>query len=355
MTIDEALKIIDATPLPELPQRDRNLPLYIYGKGKLGTLALDFFHAVNESIGGVFDWNNAAELDFDDGQVAVAISTAPYAPIAQKLKRYSNVVPFYDLAQTMRGDHPLSNGWIAPPLTEEDRKSIRCVWSEWSDDASRDHHLSFLAWRTIRQEWSFDGMTVNNADQHFIPEVVSILHDHEIFLDGGAYHGEASGKFFKHTNGKYRCIYAFEADDKNFEALVINKTINNIPMYVSPDALAREDGTMKFSDGFGFCSKLSDAGAARVTSRSIDSLNLAQTFIKLHLEGGELEALKGAHETLAKHRPIIAANVDHNTDGLWRTAAYLMGLLEDYRFLFRNHCWCASGAVVYAIPKERIK
>jgi hypothetical protein len=30
-----------------------------------------------------------------------------------------------------------------------------------------------------------------------------------------------------------------------------------------------------------------------------------------------------------------------------------MQTLPRYRFLFRAHSWCGTGAVVYAIPQER--
>ena len=63
-------------------------------------------------------------------------------------------------------------------------------------------------------------------------------------------------------------------------------------------------------------------------------------------------ALKGAQQTLLDCRPIVAATVYHNDDGIWRTADWLMKTLADYRFLFRNHSWCGTGAVIYAIPRE---
>ena len=88
--------------------------------------------------------------------------------------------------------------------------------------------------------------------------------------------------------------------------------------------------------------------------RRLDTLGLAPTFIKRHLEGGELPALKGARETLAKHRPLVVATVYHNDDGIWRTPSWLMETLPDYRFLFRAHSWCGTGAVVYALPRERV-
>ena len=80
---------------------------------------------------------------------------------------------------------------------------------------------------------------------------------------------------------------------------------------------------------------------------------MAPTFVKLHLEGGELTALKGGRQTLIANRPLIAATVYHNDDGIWKTAHWLMETLADYRFLFRLHSWCGTGAVVYAIPNKR--
>ena len=38
------------------------------------------------------------------------------------------------------------------------------------------------------------------------------------------------------------------------------------------------------------------------------------------------------------NRPIIAATVYHNADGIWKTPLWLMETLPDYRFLFRSQC-----------------
>ena len=189
-----------------------------------------------------------------------------------------------------------------------------------------------------------------STKRYFIPEVAAVLHDRETFLDGGAHHGAVSLAFAAMI-GSPRVI-AVEPDAAN--RAVLHERLRGLPRPEVLDcALAAEDGTAAFSGGYGFASKLSAFGQARVSARSIDSLDVEPTFIKLHLEGGELDALRGARETLRAHRPIVAATVYHNADGLWRTAGWLMRGLDDYRFLFRNHCWCGAGAIVYAIPEER--
>ena len=64
--------------------------------------------------------------------------------------------------------------------------------------------------------------------------------------------------------------------------------------------------------------------------------------------------MRGARQTLIECRPIVATTVYRNDDGICRTALWLMETLPHYSFLFRLHSWCGTGAVIYAIPHERI-
>lgn len=342
-------------PPPVVPS-DR--PLHLYGRGRLGQMALEFCEAVGQPVASVFDRSDLGYALLDAGdRVAVAVVAAPYAPIERKLGTLSvaEVFPFYDLAQSIRGDHPLSNGWVAGPLDEE---RVLGVLDRWADDTSRAHHLQFLAWRRLREEWTFAGTPVTPGNRYFIPEVTDVLHDHEVFLDGGAHHGEVSAQFAELVGGHYGHIVAVEPDRKNFERLVAAQSAwrlegGSASRSESKFALAAGDGVAQFSEGFGYCSRLSASGSTTLTTRKVDSLAVRPTFVKLHLEGGELAALKGAERTLVECRPIVAATVYHNEDGVWATAAWLMERLVDYRFYFRNHGWCGTGAVVYAVPGER--
>jgi hypothetical protein len=92
---------------------------------------------------------------------------------------------------------------------------------------------------------------------------------------------------------------------------------------------------------------------ADMRTNTIDAADLATGFVKLHLEGGELDALKGGVAYFRQNRPIIAVTVYHNDDGLWRTAHWMHGNLDDYSLLMRTHSWCGTGAVIYALPNER--
>lgn len=353
-------------------------PLALYGAGNLGRLARDFLKAVGQDVALAIDrnardlarepdWSGVRLLHPDDVtetekngvRLAVSVVTSPFVPLEYSLldRGFKDLVPFYDLAENFRHLHPLSNGWFASPLTAQDRVSTASVLAHWDDDVSRAQHLQFLAWRRLREEWTFEAAAVSTCSRFFIPEVTAVLRDDEILLDGGAHHGSVTESFLQQTKGAFRQIVAIEPDPLNrtrLEDTLHNVAPHNARVTVCDFALADDEGEALFHSGLDYASQLSQTGRTRVRTRPLDALDVSPTFIKLHLEGAELAALKGAKQTLLEARPLIAATVYHNDDGIWRTASWLMETLAGYRFLFRNHSWCGTGAVIYAIPDERI-
>ena len=353
-------------------------PLALYGAGNLGRLARDFLKVVGQDFALVIDrnarrmandpdWSDVRLLHPDDVTerdkrgicLAVSIATSPYVPLERLLSEhgFEHVVPFYDWAEHFRHLHPLSNGWFAPPLTAVDQDNTAKVLALWDDDRSRAHHLQFLAWRRLREEWTFVPAPVPDCRRFFIPEVTGVLHRNEILLDAGAHHGSVTQAFVTQTTGAFRQVIAIEPDPSNRARLAdeLQSWLPDDPRVTVLDcALAEDEGEAPFHAGLDYASQLSDTGKMRVRLRPLDALGLSPTFVKLHLEGAELAALKGARQTLLSSRPIVAATVYHNADGIWRTPLWLMETLPDYRFLFRIHSWCGTGAVIYAIPDERI-
>lgn len=373
---EDLLAELATAPCP-FPVAQADRPLALYGAGNLGRMARDFLRNVGRDFVMAVD-RNAATLADDTGwagvellhpdkvpdaaksgvRLAVSIVSSPYVPIERSLAEigFGDIVPFYDLTESFRDLHPLSNGWFAPALTAHEIANTAAVLARWDDDFSRAHHLQFLAWRRLREEWSFSPAPVVAGDRFFIPEVTGLMHERECLIDAGGHHGSVIEAFLARTKGRFRQIVAFEPDPANRAALkrcLANRLPNHPDVTVCDFALADADGEARFHDGLGYASQLSPTGRTRVATRPLDALELAPTFVKLHVEGGELAALQGARKTLLAHRPILATTIYHNADGIWRTPLWLMETLPDYRFLLRNHSWCGTGAVIYAIPRER--
>jgi FkbM family methyltransferase len=363
-------------PCDFAPEND-DRPIALYGAGKLGRLACEFLNVAGRDAAMVIDRNASlraqepawagtsvlAPYDVPDKvkrdvRLAVSLVMQAYVPVERSLLAlgFEDVVPFYDLAEGLRDRHPLSNGWFAPPLSVQDRDNTERVLAAWDDDISRAHHLQFIAWRRLREEWTFEPAPPANEERFFIPEVARTLGEDEILLDAGAHHGSVTESFVRQTKGAFRQVIAVEPDPASRATL--ERTLRScLPgderVSIRDCALAEDDGEAIFHGGLGYASQLSPTGSLRITTRRLDTLDLKPTFVKFHLEGGELAALKGAHATLLAQRPIIAATVYHNADGIWKTPLWLMQNLPDYRFLFRADAWCGTGAVLYGLPKER--
>lgn len=353
-------------------------PIALYGAGNLGRMASEFLDAVGHPFDVVIDRN--AESLHDDpfwsdhrmmtpdavpdtirqGHVVlVTVATADYAPVETALREagFRQVVPFYDFAEGFRDVHPLSNGWFAGPLSALDLRMTGRVLDGFADDISRAHHLQFLAWRRLRQEWTFDGAPVTGDDRFFIPEVMAALGDDETFIDAGAHHGSVVEAFARRTQGRFRRIVAVEPDAVNRAALrtVVDAALpGDTRVAIFDCALGSAAGEARFHSGLGYAAQIAPTGKDVIRVEMLDTLGPA-SFIKLHLEGAELDALKGARELIRRDRPVIAATVYHNDDGIWRTPLWLMETAQHYRFLFRLHSWCGTGAVIYAIPEERCR
>lgn len=353
--------------------------LWIYGGGALGKLVHAHLRAVGQTIAGVIDRNAAAccldpawagvqvlHPDAVPDEVkayalfAVAVVTAPYVPLAQHLRDqgFARCIPAYDVTEAFRDRHPLSNGWFASALRGPELEAADAVLAGLADDASRAHYLRFAAWRLAREEWDFAGAPVEPGARFLLPEITPLLTEAERILDGGAHHGIVLAQVIAQAGGQIGAAWAVEPDPES--RALLKRTVRIWPnearacVHVLDAVLGANAAPTIFHTGLGFASQIASTGAQGRRTTPIDALKLDPTFVKLHLEGAELAALQGARETLLRHRPIVAATIYHNADGLAATPLWLMQTLPDYRVLLRTHGWCGTGAVVYALPKERL-
>ena len=371
------LRDLAARPLPAAP-RQIDKPLVLYGAGNLGKMAKAYLERVGVEFLYVVDadpqryrddpfWRGVAIVTPQSVSVvqrqrvllAVCVVTVPFVDVCGPLATagWNDVVPFYDLAEACRDRHVLGNGWFAGALGAADVARTDRVLARWGDDASRAHHLQFIAWHVLREDWLFDDTPVISDDRYFVPSLRQALRDDEVFVDIGAHHGEVSLKFMQIVGRRFKEIWMIEPDPENLSRIRLelqkNGWSDDARVKVLNCALGEREGSQPFFEGAGYASKLSELGRTSVEVRTVDQLGVAPTLVKLHVEGGELAALKGGLETIKRQRPMLAVTTYHNRQGLWELPGWLMDNLPDYVFLWRQHTWCGTGAVMYCLPRER--
>ena len=174
----------------------------------------------------------------------------------------------------------------------------------------------------------------------------------DIAIDGGAYDG-ATSRDFAMQGAK---VYAFEMSAQNYKnclarAEKYNFVIENI-------GLSNHEGLENYSGGGTGARK----GSGTETGNFIDldtyvlRKNLPRVdYIKLDIEGAELDMLHGAAKTISRWKPKMAISAYHTPEDLWTLANYIKSLRSDYEFKFRHYKIDATDYMFDDTQREILK
>lgn len=189
-------------------------------------------------------------------------------------------------------------------------------------------------------------------EQYFDAGILPSPETEEVFVDAGCYDLTTSIQFAKWCVGKYSKILAFEPNPAQYRFCEQNKLDG---MYVFPTGLWHESCTVNFDNSVevnnAYITPKNNEGTIEVqTARLDDVLNGEKaTFIKMDIEGAELNALKGAEQTILTYRPKLAISMYHKPEDMWEIPAYILSLHSDYRLYLRHYSFSTYETVLYAI------
>lgn len=217
---------------------------------------------------------------------------------------------------------------------------LNSLYNQLEDDQSKETLIN-----VIKGKITGDNQWVQKvfAPNQYFPQDIIALGRNESFIDGGAYVGDTAQIFIEKTSNCFDNIFCFEPSPKNFVQLELAKQkLQQDPrLHLFKAGLYSQNTRLWFDDSSiapsnSICDQESATGAIEVVS--IDkTINERVTFIKMDIEGAELEALKGARETILKYRPKLAICVYHNPQDLIDIPNYIMSLGLDYKYYLRHH------------------
>ena len=191
---------------------------------------------------------------------------------------------------------------------------------------------------------------INYSNDIYFDEDIIKFEKDEIFIDAGSMNLSTSIEMKKRCN----CLkksYAFEPDSKNYNKCVEIKQEKNLD-YVEllPVGLWNEKATLKFSETGGTGSSISETGNTMVKVDTLDdSISGRVSFIKMDIEGAELEALQGAENIIRKYKPKLAISIYHNPQDLTDIPLYIKNLNEEYKLYIRHYSTGEFDTVLYAV------
>jgi len=241
-----------------------------------------------------------------------------------------------------------------PHRVHESIDEVRRAGRLWEDDSSRGEFLAQLRWRMLGD---FNAMPDPVEHTIYFPKELCALSDREVFVDCGAYDGDSIQSFLEESKHTFTHIYGFEPDPANFAKL--QERISHLPkrdsISVQRAAVGASAGVVTFS-GEGSEASRVGTGEMQVDCVVLDEIldGTQPTYIKMDIEGSELDALTGARGIIERHTPVLAICTYHVQDHLWKIPLLIREFSDDYAYFLRPHLLEGWDLVTYAIPKHRL-
>lgn len=243
-----------------------------------------------------------------------------------------------------------------PHKAKRDEGAIRSAFSLLADPSSRRTFTEQLRWETDPEVQALD-------DHSLAPRYNEIgfctALDDEVFVDCGAFDGDTIKAFLSQRAGRFRRVIGLEPDPGSHAQLC--RYAAALPDEVRerteilPIAAGARKETLRFQCA-GVGSHATADGNIEVQAAPLDELlgDARVTYIKMDIEGAELDAISGARRIIARDRPVVAACVYHLQDHLWRIPLLLHSIFDGYRLFLRRYGDEFGDVVCYAVPPHRL-
>jgi len=206
------------------------------------------------------------------------------------------ILPWY-LFTSVNSTISNENSYMNLLRSLSDKESTTCLYNYLSLIMTGDSDLH----RTISPENKLPFSLPNNTT----------------YVDCGAYDGDTIEAYTDNYPEEIRHIIAFEPDPINFQNLKssLSKKTTLSTTTLHNKAVCNDSGISYFYSTAGMGSKLTNDGNIKIKTVRLDSAlpinKKTNYFIKMDIEGFEVEAIKGAQTLINKKHPLLAISVYH--------------------------------------------
>lgn len=170
------------------------------------------------------------------------------------------------------------------------------------------------------------------------------------FVDCGALDGNTSiiaREWFKTINN----IWVFEPDKKNVERCKENLSKLECGIKIIDKAVWSCNTNLNFNENGNGMSGVTECGEQNVEATYLDSVleNNEKLYIKMDIEGAELQALQGAETIIRTCKPKLAICVYHKVEDIEKIPLLLLKYNPDYKFYLRHYSLTKNETVLYAV------
>ena len=322
---------------------------------KIAALVDDNPEKVGMSVGGIAVEPTRRLQHLKRAMPIIIASHRVLEPI-QKLRAlgFSTVLPFAALqitAPELFKPHMFYDGWLEDLFAN--REQYRWLRSELADERSRQVLDAVTQFRLTADPIALVPVLEEGPYYRglYHPTRLFDLGENEVYVDAGSYDGDSIRRFIERVAGHYERILAFEPDPKTFATLKENFA-NEARVQAFNAGLHRHKGVLKFRNDSSRGAIFTDEGDSSIEVVSLDEVLAGSpaSYIKMNIEGAEIDALYGARWTIERWSPKLAISVYHRPSDLWRIPRLVKEFSPEYDLYLRQHDGGVIETVLYAIP-----
>lgn len=229
------------------------------------------------------------------------------------------------------------------------RKKYEWIYEKLEDTVSKEQFKKLLEFKTSYELDCLKGFK-HLEDKQYFEDFLELSPEGEVFADVGSYDGYTSEAFINICPAFLK-IHIFEPIPENMK-VVKEKLAQFNGISFHPIGLSDKRQILRFSVG-GSSSTTNATGSETVKVDKMDDIVDGKvTFIKMDIEGAELEAIEGAKETIAKYRPKLAVSIYHRPCDTWMIPEKILSIYDGYKIYLRHYTESVYETVMFFIPNN---
>lgn len=333
---------------------DGKINTYVIGKNEQ-SLEISSRYKV---CGIIDDYNASSDLwngipvvhtkDVDPSSIVINCVTSISPVLVRNHLRKAGLNNLLEISELIsgRGDL-LSLPWFVAQQREELKQNKAwwlALWSLVSDQVSKQTLIDVLRFRLTANSEYMSDYSVRLSDQYFED---FMQYKNEVFVDAGGFDGDTTEEFINRYPD-YKKVFLFEPSTKNLEAA--KKRLEGVrDIDFRSLGLSDIEGTLYFNADAGSASAITNGVGESISVVTLDKEleNESVSFIKMDLEGWEMNALRGAEMTIKKKKPKLAIAVYHSAKDFREIPQYILKLNPEYKVFLRHYTQGWSETVMF--------
>ncbi len=316
-------------------------PIVLYGMGNGADKILHVCESKGITVSGVFasdgfvrektfrgfkitDYKTAKEI-FGDMVVLVCFGTGR-DEVLQNIKRISKETTLFAPDVPVYG-----NTLFDLEFARKNKDKLQTVYDLLCDEQSKRVFENTVKFKiTGNPNYLYEIETERNETLN-----ISGVKGAKRFLDLGAYNGDTALEFLNYSDIA-ESIIAVEPDARSYRKLC-NNTESFKKITALNFAISSKEEKLYFSDKKGRGSSIGEVGK-EVNCTTVDALLNGEKvdYIKFDIEGNEVNAIKGAKNTILGQKPTLCIAAYHKSEDLFSIPLAVSEIRNDYKLYIRH-------------------